>query len=70
MGPCNTVHTVTMSQSFPLVPGAHPQVLEHEPGAVIGLTVDRPGSTEVDIELPLDTEQATSGDAFAVLHAM
>ena len=49
---------------------AHLQVLKHEPGAVVGLTVSRPDGTDLDIELPLDTEQATSGDAFAVLHAM
>ena len=70
MGPCNTVHTVTVSHMFTLIQRAHLQVVNHEPGAVVGLSVSRPDGTELRIELPLDTEQATSGDAFAVLHAM
>jgi hypothetical protein len=55
---------------FTLMRRANLQVLNHEPGAVVGLAVDRPDGTELDIELPLDTEKATSGNAFAVLHAM
>lgn len=46
------------------------QVLNHELGAMVGVTVSRPDGSELHIELPLDTEQAASGDAFAVLHAM
>lgn len=46
------------------------QVLKHEPGAVVGLKVSRPDGSEMDIELPLDVDNATEGDAFAVLHAM
>jgi hypothetical protein len=45
-------------------------VLKHEPGAAVGLKISRPDGSELEIELPLDTEKATAGDAFAVLHAM
>ena len=64
------MHLATVSHMFTLTRRARVQVLNHEPGAMVGLTVSRPGGTELHIELPLDTEQAASGDAFAVLHAM
>ena len=64
------LHSATVSHMFTLIQRAHLQVVNHEPGAMVGLTVSRPDGTELRIELPLDTEQATSGDAFAVLHAM
>lgn len=46
------------------------QVLKHEPGAIVGLKVSRPDGSELDIELLLDAEKASEGDAFAVLLAM
>lgn len=46
------------------------QVLKHEPSASIGLQLNKTAGGELCIELPLDTNEAMAGDAFAVLHAM